>query len=335
MMNFSELASSAAIVDLGEAVRDTANSTLSLLYTLSLLIWGLLINRARAWRTDGGTAAFGAIAMILGVLGTAVNFLEINEDRMKWLSNVIKCIQLWQSWVGLWWWVGAGMWSGEAEDVERKEVALQLRKEKKARRVVRMRERKEREKTLQRRLVSVGNDGQLDSAAAVSATEGTSLHTTISRSSSSFSTDSSSTFATTLDGFFTPLLSFFHPLFAVLRTAHNEATIFRAAKPGFRERWGPSKLRAHPDRSSPATIPLEVEQVDSEEIATEPDAAGVGRVEEGEWEDEVDTGSPAGGERRENDDSEQWQGRGMDGQQSWTWRGRFAKWRLKDVSTYD
>ena len=123
-----------AVGDLGDAIRNTANSTLTLLYTLAIFIWGLTLNRARAWRTDGGTAAFGIIALILGVTGTAINFLEVKEDRMRWLPDVISCVLLWQSWMGFWWWVGAGMWTGEAEDVNRKEERARRKEDKKRQR---------------------------------------------------------------------------------------------------------------------------------------------------------------------------------------------------------
>ena len=105
---------------MGDAVRDTANSTLTLLYTSAFLIWGLTLNRSRAWRTDGGTAAFGVLAILFGVIGTIINFLEVREERLNWLGSVVNCILLWQSWVGFWWWIGSGMFSGEAGDIRKK-----------------------------------------------------------------------------------------------------------------------------------------------------------------------------------------------------------------------
>ncbi|GAA5826878.1 hypothetical protein JCM11251_002140 [Rhodosporidiobolus azoricus] len=130
---FTDLSPHAAVNDLGDAIRNTCNSSLTLLYTFALFIWGLTLNRSRAWRTDGGTAAFGILALILGVLGTAVNFVEIREERMRWLPGVVTCILLWQSWVGFWWWVGAGMWAGEAEDVERKREKKRRKEEQRKR----------------------------------------------------------------------------------------------------------------------------------------------------------------------------------------------------------
>ena len=58
-------------------VRNVCNATLSLLFTLALFIWGLLVNRKQAWRTDGGTAAFGCAALSLAVVSTALNFLYV------------------------------------------------------------------------------------------------------------------------------------------------------------------------------------------------------------------------------------------------------------------
>ncbi|MCO5594509.1 hypothetical protein L7F22_048541 [Adiantum nelumboides] len=52
--------------DLGDSIRNICNSTLTLLYTVALLIWGLAVNRQRAWRTDGGTASFGAGSVGIG-----------------------------------------------------------------------------------------------------------------------------------------------------------------------------------------------------------------------------------------------------------------------------
>jgi hypothetical protein len=102
-LTFTSLSPHPAVIDLGDAIRNTANSSLTLLYTFALFIWGLTLNRSRAWRTDGGTATFGILALMLGVLGTAVNFVEIKEDRMRWLPGVVTCVLLWQSWVGFWW----------------------------------------------------------------------------------------------------------------------------------------------------------------------------------------------------------------------------------------
>lgn len=53
------------LYDIVDAARNICNLTLSLLFTLSLAVWGFLVNRQSAWRTDGGTAIFGAGALFL------------------------------------------------------------------------------------------------------------------------------------------------------------------------------------------------------------------------------------------------------------------------------
>ncbi|GAA6004351.1 hypothetical protein JCM10207_000681 [Rhodosporidiobolus poonsookiae] len=264
---FTDMSSQAAVNDLGDAIRNTANSSLTLLYTMALFIWGLTLNRSRAWRTDGGTAAFGTLAMILGVLGTAVNFVEIKEERMRWLPGVVTCILLWQSWVGFWWWVGAGMWAGEAEDVEKKREK-QRRKEEQRRR---KREGKRRatdvagdgetvdgsgtrsaDGSLRRRLTS----GRISRAAGSDAGEGIEMNdlapatasplragadadapprparsSPADRSGSDSNSSTISSSRPSTHHFYTPFLSLFSPFLSQLRTAHDAAAVAQAAKP--------------------------------------------------------------------------------------------------------
>lgn len=110
-MEFTALSSSDDVKtsDLGDAIRNICNSTLTLLYTSALLIWGLLVNRRRAWRTDGGTAAFGGGSVGLAIINTAISFVEIAFDRVWWLPDMCWTLTIWQSWLGFWWWVGSGM----------------------------------------------------------------------------------------------------------------------------------------------------------------------------------------------------------------------------------
>lgn len=104
------------------AVRNVCNATLSLLFTIALFIWGLLVNRKQAWRTDGGTAAFGCAALALALVGTALNFLYVpREDQYVWLPGLMWAIILWQSFLGWWWWVGAGSGSGMHNEEEMEE----------------------------------------------------------------------------------------------------------------------------------------------------------------------------------------------------------------------
>lgn len=129
-LSFAGMIESPEMEDLADAIRTTCNSTLTLLYTIGLLIWGAFINRERAWRTDGGTSAFGVMAISLAIIGTAVNYREVHEDRLQWLPFIVWCILLWQSWAGFWWWVGSGMYAGEVEDRERREERRRRRDDK-------------------------------------------------------------------------------------------------------------------------------------------------------------------------------------------------------------
>lgn len=94
---------------IASAVRNVCNATLSLLFTASLFIWGFLVNRSQAWRTDGGTAAFGCAALVLAIFSTALTFLYVpREVEYVWLPGLMWSVVLWQSFLGWWWWVGAG-----------------------------------------------------------------------------------------------------------------------------------------------------------------------------------------------------------------------------------
>jgi len=136
-------------------VKNVCNATLSLLFTVSLFIWGLLVNRRQAWRTDGGTAVFGAAALALALVSTALNFIYVDrqEEVITWLPGLMWVVVLWQSFLGWWWWVGAGSGSGLGgdDDVEEK-----LRKE--ARKEGRRREAEERRQETKKRARKVWKD---------------------------------------------------------------------------------------------------------------------------------------------------------------------------------
>lgn len=95
-MTFSSLSPYPRAQDLGDAIRGICNSTLSLLFTFALFVWGFYVNRKRAWRTDGGTAAFGAGACLLAVMSVVVNFVLIFEDQVVWLPYMNWTVVLWQ-----------------------------------------------------------------------------------------------------------------------------------------------------------------------------------------------------------------------------------------------
>lgn len=118
-----------------DAIRNICNATLSFLFAASLFIWGFLINRKQAWRTDGGTAAFGMGALTLAIMSTALNIIYIpTGDQYVWLPGLMWAVVLWQSFLGWWWWVGAGMGVGEVDELlkreEKKERRRKLKKEK-------------------------------------------------------------------------------------------------------------------------------------------------------------------------------------------------------------
>lgn len=163
-MEFTNLASEDDVKtsDLGDAIRNICNSALFLLYTSALFIWGFLVNRRRAWRTDGGTAAFGAGSVGLAVINTTLSFVEIAYDRLWWLPDLCWTLTIWQSWLGFWWWVGSGMGIGEVEDrAERQE--RKLRKEQKLKR------RREREERARQKAVTTNGSGTSAAAVASSA----------------------------------------------------------------------------------------------------------------------------------------------------------------------
>ncbi|CAO1631754.1 unnamed protein product [Parajaminaea phylloscopi] len=141
--------------DLGDAIRNICNSTLTLLYTCALMIWGGFVNRRRAWRGDGGTAAFGAGSMGLAVINTAMSFVQIRYDRLWWLPDICWTLTIWQSWLGFWWWVGAGMGIGEVEDRAEREA----RRRKRRARIRRKLEKEERQRKKAELAAAAGEEG--------------------------------------------------------------------------------------------------------------------------------------------------------------------------------
>ncbi|KDR75626.1 hypothetical protein GALMADRAFT_23628, partial [Galerina marginata CBS 339.88] len=101
IMQLLPISGSTFVYSIATAVRNVCNATLSLLFTLALFIWGLLVNRKQAWRTDGGTAVFGAAALSLAVVSTALNFLYVHKaEEFVWLPGLMWAVVLWQSFLG-------------------------------------------------------------------------------------------------------------------------------------------------------------------------------------------------------------------------------------------
>ena len=95
-MLFCSLSPHQRAQDLGDAIRGVCNTTLALLFSAALFIWGFAVNKRRAWRTDGGTAAFGAAAIFLAVMSVINNFVLIFVDDLRWLPALNWAVVLWQ-----------------------------------------------------------------------------------------------------------------------------------------------------------------------------------------------------------------------------------------------
>jgi hypothetical protein len=134
-MQLLPISGSPQVTSISSAVRNVCNATLSLLFTISLFVWGFLVNRQQAWRTDGGTAVFGVAALVLAVVSTALNFLYVHkEDEFVWLPTLVWAVVLWQSFFGWWWWVGAGSGGGLTGKDDEMEEKLQRRAKRETRR---------------------------------------------------------------------------------------------------------------------------------------------------------------------------------------------------------
>lgn len=133
----SMFVSNQELFDIFDSARNICSLTLSFLFTLSLLIWGFLVNRESAWRTDGGTAVFGAGALLLALMGTGLNFVNaLTNSAYQWLRPLLWSVVLWQSFLGWWWWAGSASGIAAREfDMEkrgRKERKRSRRKKRKA-----------------------------------------------------------------------------------------------------------------------------------------------------------------------------------------------------------
>lgn len=136
LTQFAPLKENLAFISTMSSVRNVCNATLTILFSISLAIWGFVVNRKQAWRTDGGTAAFGVGSIILSLASTAITIAYIpSRDQFEWVAGLTGAIVLWQSFLGWWWWVGAGMgisevdeWLKRAEKRRKRRIARQARK---------------------------------------------------------------------------------------------------------------------------------------------------------------------------------------------------------------
>ncbi|THH33057.1 hypothetical protein EUX98_g1107 [Antrodiella citrinella] len=153
VMQLLPMQNSTHITSIANAVQNVCNATLSLLFTASLFIWGFLVNSKQAWRTDGGTAAFGAGALTLALASTAITFVYIpHKDQYAWMPGLMWAVILWQSFLGWWWWVGAGMGVGAVEDLLRRE---EKRRRKRKIKLAKREARKEKAQTFWRDITGV------------------------------------------------------------------------------------------------------------------------------------------------------------------------------------
>lgn len=117
------------LTSIAQAVQNICNATLSMLFTASLFIWGFLVNRRSAWRTDGGTAAFGIGALTLALASTAITFTYVpSKDHYSWMPGLMWAVILWQSFLGWWWWVGSGMGVVEVDEFVRREEKRRMKR---------------------------------------------------------------------------------------------------------------------------------------------------------------------------------------------------------------
>ncbi|KAI9508413.1 hypothetical protein F5148DRAFT_1355687 [Russula earlei] len=139
LTQFAPLHPNLSFISTTSDARNVCNATLMILFTISLSIWGFIVNRKQAWRTDGGTAAFGVGAILLAFASTGLTILYIpSQNQFEWIPGLTSAIVLWQSFFGWWWWVGAGMGMGEVD------VWLKRAEKRRKRRIAREARMKER-----------------------------------------------------------------------------------------------------------------------------------------------------------------------------------------------
>ncbi|WFD45221.1 hypothetical protein MPSI1_003899 [Malassezia psittaci] len=114
------------------SVQDICESTLSLLYTFALIFWSTFVNRRNAWRTEGSAIVFGIATILVSVNKTVTSFVLIRFQRTYWILLISWALTIWQSWLGFWWWVSAGMGISENQDRLKKRKKEAKRSSKKA-----------------------------------------------------------------------------------------------------------------------------------------------------------------------------------------------------------
>jgi hypothetical protein len=116
-----------------DIINNVSDATLALIFMAALFLWGLVAHRKQAWRSDGGTAAFGIGSCLLAFLSTAAEFVYIpKRDQYSWMPSLVLAIMCWQNFLGWWWWVGAAGAGLPAEELVKKQEKRRRRKETRA-----------------------------------------------------------------------------------------------------------------------------------------------------------------------------------------------------------
>ncbi|KAI3617075.1 hypothetical protein CBS9595_002984 [Malassezia furfur] len=124
---FKLIPSTSLAPPIGDVIQDICESTLSLLYSFALIAWSTLVNRHRAWRMDGAAALFGVATLVTALGKTVTSYVHIRFERAFWILVISWALTIWQSWLGFWWWVSAGMGIGEVEDRLRRQQRARKR----------------------------------------------------------------------------------------------------------------------------------------------------------------------------------------------------------------
>ncbi|KAA1474682.1 hypothetical protein DENSPDRAFT_804510 [Dentipellis sp. KUC8613] len=326
VMQMIPIQSSTSVISIANAIRNVCNATLSLLFTSSLLIWGTVVNRRQAWRTDGGTAAFGVGALALAVISTALTFIYIpSKEQYDWMPPLTWAVMLWQSFLGWWWWVGSGMGVGEVEEL--------LKREEKRRRRRRVREERRREQKEKARVLWKGMTDKFHTRPRRASAEDSSHEheehfedVSVSEQNSALSVSVSASPSSTGAGADVPQTlwrrvasssyTYLQRGFLYLRQAHLMAARMRAEERVERINEAYANEGAHdvPDRT--------------------PRAHGWGLGSFGVRERELERRrSTIGSERDTDEESAKREDEVVVGSSMW-WRGPLRRWRLQDSTVY-
>ena len=332
------------VVYWADAVQNVCNATLSLLFTASLIIWGFFVKRDQAWRTDGGTAAFGAGATFLALASTVLTFAYIpSKEQYDWLPGLIGAVIMWQSFLGWWWWVGSGMgvhqdgMEGVQEMLRREEKRERKRKERQVKRI----ERRERAKAVFRGVTDAlrpgenENEGEVTEVVDENVDEDTEQPTSAARITSTSpsrrgrsatQTSPRSTATRPSDIADSSIGQWFVKWFLLIRQEHRTAARRQAAERTERMQsayengagWGLGSFamtRLDPRR------PPEPEAVDSAKSASDGESEGDGHFVERRAPQQPD---PAAVDQRVASSRPP----------SASWWGPLQRWRLKDSTAY-